>query len=143
MALDVLVPMATKVIPVYLILDAEASAEVAQLVEKKVLPKDQVHIWKAGSIEGYYPIDILKEALQSISTRHSLNLNVNKFIQEVQEGKLRPNRIDIGDKVKHLDAPWQMTLAREMAKGLEKSQSESSTEVRDTLLAATASHNDF
>jgi len=32
-----------------------------------------------------------------------------------------------------------MTLAVEVAKGLEKSQSEPSTEIRDTLLAATSS----
>jgi hypothetical protein len=63
---------------------------------------------------------------------------VNKYVQEVQDGKVHPNEIDIGDKVKQLESSWEMTLAVEVAKGLEKSQSEPSTEIRDTLLAATS-----
>jgi predicted ATP-dependent endonuclease of OLD family len=137
-ALDATVPAANEVIPIFLILDADANAETAQLIEKKTIQKDQVHIWKAGSIESYYPHDTLRDALQAISNRYSLNLNVNKFMQEIQQGKLRPDKIDIGDKVKQLDSSWEMTLAEEVAKGLDHSQSEPSTEVRDTLIAATA-----
>ena len=54
-------------------------------------------------------------------------------------GKTHPNAIDIGDKVKHLDSSWEMTLATEVAAGLDKSRPELPTEIRDTLLAATAS----
>ena len=137
--LDAWLAQMNAAIPVYLIVDADAGAEAAQLIEKKPIPLEQVHVWKAGAIDSYYPIEILKDALQAISTRYSLNLNVNKFVQEVRDRKTHPNAIDIGDKVKHLDSSWEMTLATEVAAGLDKSHAELPTEIRDTLLAATAS----
>lgn len=134
-ALDAIVAMFEAVVPTFVILDSDDAAEAAQLVEK-VVPKEMVHVWKGGSIESYYPVDCLKEALQAISTRYSLNLNVSRLLQDVQSGKVRPNKIDIGDKLRLLDSTWEMTLAKEFAKSLAKSQSEVSTEVRDTLIAA-------
>jgi len=122
-------------IPAFVILDADRSAEASRLVEAKLIPKQQVHVWKAGSIESYYPADVLRDALQAISTRYSLNLNVNKYVQEFQSGKLSPNRIDIGDKARRLDSSWEMTLAEEVAARLERSQSDPPTEIRDTLAA--------
>lgn len=135
-AFDALVGTFEKVVPTFVILDADDAAEAAQLVEKKVVPKEMVHVWKAGSIESYYPVDCLREALQAISARYSLNLNVNRLVQDVQSGKVRPNKIDIGDKLRLLDSTWEMTVAKEFAKALAKSQSEISTEVRDTIIAA-------
>jgi hypothetical protein len=137
--LDAWLAQMNAAVPVYLIVDADAGAEAAQLIEKKSIPRERVHIWKAGAIDSYYPIEILKDALQAISTRYSLNLNVNKFVQEVRDRKTHPNAIDIGDKVRYLDSSWEMTLATEVAAGLDKSQAELPTELRDTLLAVTAS----
>jgi predicted ATPase len=136
--LEAAVLSANKVVPTFVILGSEATAQAAQLVDGKSITKQQVHVWKSGSIDAYYPVDTLRDALQAISTRYSFNLNVNKYVQEVQDGKVHPNEIDIGDKVKQLESSWETALAVEVAKGLEKSQSEPSTEIRDTLLAATS-----
>jgi hypothetical protein len=134
--LEAVVSMFEKVVPTFVILDSDDGAEAAQLVEKKVVPREMVHVWKAGSIDAYYPMDCLKEALQEISSRYSLNLNVSRLVQDVQSGKVRANKIDIGDKLRLLDSTWEMTLAKEFVKALSRSHPEISTEVRDTLIAA-------
>lgn len=136
-ALETWIGITRNVIPLYLILDQDGSSDAAKLVRAKVIASNQVHVWKMGSIEHYYPKNLLEQALSSLDKKHNLSLSIPEITKAISDGNLEPDKIDLGEKEKLLGRSKEVALAEEMAE-LIKSGSEVPDEIEDVLIAATS-----
>ena len=124
-------------IPIFAILDNDASSEVHDVIQKGLIEKDRIHVWKNGSIEDYYPTEIFEKALSKLNERYSLQLNVEEIVNKISAGQLRPDRIDIGPKASALDKSWEVVLAEEFVRQLSAEEKPFvSEELKDALETA-------
>jgi putative ATP-dependent endonuclease of the OLD family len=120
-------------IPFYLILDADAQQEAEDLVKAGQLKPAEYHVWKRGAIEEYYPPKILQKALQDLGERYRVDIDANKLMKQVDEGKLKQSEISAGDKENVLDGSWKVVLAEQVSNLLEKGTVDLQDEVLSVL----------
>lgn len=131
------IEIARGTLPVFLLLDNDAKQELRELENTGLISPSQRHLWKEGSIESYYPIRLLQNALTELNQRYNLEMDVPTIIQRIEEKKLCPDKIDIGQKTKMLDKSWEVLLAESMARLIEDcSDVELSEEVVRALRSA-------
>ncbi|MDH5441078.1 MAG: hypothetical protein OEY31_10795, partial [Candidatus Bathyarchaeota archaeon] len=98
-------------LPLFLLLDKDAEAEIKELEKDKLIEPGKYHVWRQGSIESYYPQKLLKKALKELDQRYSLGMDVNAISKRIKNGELSPDKIDLGEKQKLLDKSWEVLLA--------------------------------
>jgi len=103
-------------LPIFLLLDKDAEAEIEQLKTENLIEPGQYHIWRRGAIESYYPIPLLKDALNELNERYTLQMDVNAIIERIEKGELLPDKIDLGEKQELLDKTLKVLLAESVAK---------------------------
>ncbi len=140
-ALDVWLGIARDVVPMFVIMDRDATEEVQRVVDGGLIAKENVRTWQKGSIESYYPYGIFSEALGALNTKYSLGIEVDKVMKDIQIGRLAADRIDIGSKRASLDKAWEVLLAEEVAMKIRSTPVEVPQEVREVLMAAVALPN--
>lgn len=124
-------------LPLFLLLDKDAEEEARQLVKEKLIKPGRFHVWQRGSIESYYPHEILRKALKELDDRYSLGINVAQLMNSIKTGELLPDKIDIGEKLKLLDRSWEVLLAESVARLLKADKKvEIDEEVNRTLKEA-------
>lgn len=119
--------------PLFLLLDKDAEEEVKELKKKKLIETGRYHVWQKGSIESYYPLDILSDALNELNSRYSLDMNVDAIMKQIKEGTLSPDRIDLGEKSKLLDRSWEVILGESVARLVETKKVRIPDEVQRAL----------
>jgi len=120
-------------LPIYLILDNDAKQEAQQLERDGLIEPGRYHIWENGTIENYYPHDVLKEALEEIDSRYNLGIELEKVMQQIRQGSLSADRIDLGEKKRILDKSWEVILAERVARLINARDVRLSDEVRRVL----------
>lgn len=103
-------------LPIFLLLDKDAEAEIEQLKTENLIEPGQYHIWRRGAIESYYHIPLLKDALNELNERYTLEMDVNAIIERIEKGELLPDKIDLGEKQELLDKTLKVLLAESVAK---------------------------
>lgn len=127
-------------LPIFLILDKDAKDELDDLKKEKLVQSGNYHVWQKGSIEDYYPHEILQSALEELNSRYSLDIKVAEIISRIKKGDLKPDRIDLGKKQNLLDKSWEVILAETISKLIkEKKGVEIADEVRRVLERVVAS----
>lgn len=108
------------VLPIFLLLDKDAETEIEQLKTEKLIEPGKYHVWRRGSIESYYPLPLLEKALNELNHLYSLEMDVSTLIKRIKNGKLSPDKIDLGEKQELLGKKWKVLLAESIAKFLRK-----------------------
>jgi predicted ATP-dependent endonuclease of OLD family len=104
------------ILPMFLLLDKDAEAEIGELEKENLIKRGTFHVWRLGSIESYYPLPLLKKALTELDERYHMEMDVNAIVNEIKTGKLPPDKIDIGEeKDRLLDKKWKVLLAESVA----------------------------
>ena len=103
-------------LPLFLLLDKDAEEEAKELVATKLIKPRRYHVWQRGSIESYYPHEILSRALEELNSRYGLELNVAVLMRRIKRGELSPDKIDIGGKSKLLDRSWEVLLGESVGR---------------------------
>ena len=124
--------------PLFLLLDNDARKEAEELERNKLIEPQRYHVWQRGSIESYYPLDILSDALKELNSRYSLEMNVDAIMKRIKKGTLPPDKIDIGEKSELLDKSWEVVLAESLARLLDIKPVDIDDEVRIALESAVA-----
>lgn len=127
------VGMTSDSIPNYSILDVEAKPEAEQLEREGLIQQNDYHVWKLGAIEDYYPPAILREALRNIDDRYRVDIDPNKIMKQIDEGKIKPSQISIGEKERVLNRPWRVLLAEQVAELMQQGKPEIQDEVSVVL----------
>jgi len=130
--LKTLVEMTRGMMPIFVILDKDAQEDMKQI--EGLIPAENCHLWQKGTIESYYPEEILKSALTELSQRYGLEMDVEAIMKQIRKGELTPDKIDLGEKKKLLDRTWEIILGEASAKLMrEKKEMLLSDEVRRVL----------
>jgi len=137
-ALEAWIALVKDIAPVFLILDNDAQNELNDVIGRGLIGKESTHVWRAGSIESYYPQEALSQSLDELSRRYSLNLDVAKLMKKIQSKELSPDEIEIGSKGGQLEKSWDLLLAEEVAKRVRSKVGEIPDEAREILITATA-----
>lgn len=120
-------------LPIFLILDNDARQEVEELVGEGLIEPRSYHLWQNGTIENYYPEEILEGALSELNSRYTLGMKVEEVLEQVRRGSLSPGKIDLGAKRTLLDKSWKIALAESIAKLVIEKEVRLSDEVRRAL----------
>jgi len=99
-----------------LILDNDAKDAVEEVIKEGLIEEDKYHLWQRGSIENYYPPEVLEDALKELDARYSLNMQIQEFLKKIKDGKLNPSKIDLRDKSDLLEGCWKVTLGNVVAR---------------------------
>ncbi len=102
-------------LPIFLILDKDAESEIEPLEQEGLIKTTEYHIWEEGALESYYPVPVVKKALSELDLKYSLGLPVEQIIKRIQQGKLTPDKIDLGEKTQLLEKTWKVELAKIVA----------------------------
>jgi predicted ATP-dependent endonuclease of OLD family len=121
------------VLPIFLILDNDAKKAVDELIREGLIEHEKCHLWQKGSIEAYYPLEILSTALDELNSRYNLEMNVSEIMEKIRKGELTPDKIDLGGKRKLLDKSWEVILGGTVTKILREKEVHISDEVRRAL----------
>jgi len=103
-------------LPLFLILDNDAKDAVEEIIKEGFVGEDNYHLWQRGSIEDYYPPEILEDALKELNSRYGLNLQIQEILEKIKDGKLKPSKIDLGDKRNLLEKSWKVALGEAVAR---------------------------
>lgn len=126
------------VLPIFLLLDRDAETEIVELEKQNLIERGRYHVWRRGSIECYYPLSLLKKALNELNERYSLEMDVSQILNKVKSQELPPDKIDLGEKRGNLDRSWKVLLAESIANLLRKEKDvDIDDEVRTALSNAT------
>lgn len=120
-------------LPIFLILDNDAKKAMDELIREGLVKRGQCYLWQKGSIEAYYPLEILKAALDAVNSRYSLKMDVGEIMEKIRKEELTPDKIDLGEKRELLDKSWKVILGETVAKILKESDVHISDEVRRAL----------
>jgi len=120
-------------LPIFLILDNDARQEVEELVKEGLIEPENYHFWQNGTIENYYPEEILKDAFSELNSRYTLGMKVEEVLEQVRRGLLSLGKVDLGEKRTLLDKSWKIVLAESIAKLVMEKEVRISNEVRRVL----------
>lgn len=138
-ALETWVSVTSGVIPIYLLLDADAKDDVEKLVKKGAVQAEQYHLWREGTIESYYPIDALLQALSDLDKEYELGLNLEEIAEKLEKGSLRADKITFGDKNRRFARFFKVLLAEKVAQTIATKDVAIPEEVRRELARAVGS----
>jgi predicted ATP-dependent endonuclease of OLD family len=120
-------------LPLFLILDKDAKDAVEEVIKEGLLEEGSYHLWQKGSIEDYYPPEILEDALEELNSRYSLNLQIQEILEKIKDGELKPSKIDLGDKRNLLERSWKVVLGEAVAKLMSMKKVYVSDEIRGVM----------
>jgi hypothetical protein len=93
-------------LPTYIFIDKDGENEAAKVIKEGLISQENTHVLELGSIEEYYPIDVLINCLQDLFT-----LTVTE------------EQISVGDRSKAISKllkkepeDWKVILAEEVSK---------------------------
>jgi putative ATP-dependent endonuclease of OLD family len=122
-------------LPIFLILDNDAKDAIEEVKKEGLIDRDNYHLWERGSIEDYYPSEILEEALKELDSRYGLNLQIQEILEKIKNGKLKPSKIDLGDKRNLLEKSWKVALGEVVARLMSVKEVYVSDEIRGVMEA--------
>lgn len=109
-------------VPFFLLLDSDAKRERNEVLKKKLLTEEQIHILQLGSIEDYYPEDLLFEALKPLLKPQD---NMIPKIEAAIKKRPRAREIDKIAKKKrniHLSSQWKVPAGEYVTNKMKRDQ---------------------
>jgi AAA domain, putative AbiEii toxin, Type IV TA system len=131
-AVRVWLSIAKGAMPLFVVMDSDAKEIAIKLTQEGLIERKAVHVWAKGAVENYYPQDTLRAALEELSQRYQLEMDVGKVVEGIQKG-VSPAKIDLGEKRERLDRSFQVLLAEAFERQLESASESVPEEVRRVL----------
>lgn len=131
--LETLLSFARDMVVPFVMLDKDAQAEQLRIVSKGLVPAPNVRVLARGTIEDYYPPDLVESAAKRIDERFGLGIRESEGWKKWREGRLPLASIDVGKKSLELGGGWKTVLARSVAEDLEKDSSQVPEELIEFL----------
>ncbi len=117
-------------VPLHVILDADAKRVSDKLLAAKLLPKKQIHVWSEGSIEDYYPPELIEQAIEAIDDEYGLGLNLEEINKTIESKGVKAAALSMGKKRPALEGRWNVVLARKVAELLPNYEGEVNPEIQ-------------
>jgi energy-coupling factor transporter ATP-binding protein EcfA2 len=127
--------IATKgLVPAFLLLDKDANDEATAIRKEGLLGPENVHVLSRGTIEDYYPSDVVESAVKGLDARFKLGLLDSEAWTKYKAGDLKLRDIDLGKKLLDLPGSWPVVLAGAVAQSLKEFEGPVPEELRQFLL---------
>jgi predicted ATPase/5S rRNA maturation endonuclease (ribonuclease M5) len=131
--LEPILRIVKSMVPVYVLLDQDAENEKRKIVEQGLVKSENVHILELGSIEDYYPANVIDEAIGDLDENYGLAIEDSDGWKNFKAGKVRIQDLDFGHKITDLGGGWKTVLAKAICRHIESSSSKIPDEIRQFL----------
>lgn len=103
----------------YVLFDHDGFEQGRKLVSEGLVNSPNLQVLSLGTIEDYYPRDLVEKAVSQLDEDYELAIRESKAWKDWQEGKVALASFNLGRKSLALGGGWKVVLARAMAPLLE------------------------
>jgi ABC-type arginine transport system ATPase subunit len=127
---ETLLEFARDMVVPFVLFDKDGAGDAEKLTTAGLIPHAGVRALALGSIEEYYPRNLVEKAVEELDRSYDLKIRESPGWKKVKDGQLPIAKFDVGHRAVGLAGGWKVVLARTIAPELARD----SRNVPDELL---------